>query len=182
LVDITHCEVCGKTIPAIGQSCPYCERERGPQQRDGRPYLALALRLLLYLFMADVVSTMGLAVLTLLHNREGTLLAGTILLAALIRFLLGGATLGTFFFRESCARSLPLTFLGYEALGAVAVMVGWIPIDRWGGGLVAPLWNILFVFLFLRSDVKAYLDPRVADQQQLGMLLRRVEKGDRAEG
>lgn len=179
MVDITRCEVCGRTIPAIGQACPFCEQAKDAGADESRPYLPLALRLLLYLFLANVASTMLLAVLTLLRNREGTLLAGAVLVAALLRCALGGATLVAYIFREPRFRDLALAMLGFEAVAAVAVLAGWIPVDRWGGGLVTPLWNVLFAFLFFRSDVRAYLDPRRADHEKLVELLRSVERGER---
>ncbi len=179
MVDITSCEVCGRTIPAIGQDCPYCQRDRGDRESAERPYLGLALRLLVYLFLADVVSTLVLAILTMVQNREESLGAAVILIAAAARLLLGAATLKAFFLREARARTLPLIFLAYEGLTAGAVLAGWFPIDRWSGGLVAPFWKLLFVVLFLRSDVKAYLDPGLADRRRLGELLREVERGQR---
>lgn len=178
MVDVTRCENCGKVIPALDRGCPYCDREEG-ETRNARPYLPLAMRLLLGLFVVDVAVTMVISLLTLLKNQDGGLLASILIVAALLRFLLGGVTLVALYFRESWARLSPLAFLAFEALVGLSVIVGWIPAERWVGGMLAPLWNVLFIFLFLREDVQAQFDPTIVDRRELGRLLRDVESGRR---
>ena len=175
MVDITRCERCGKVIPALESGCPYCEiPDQGLQEK---PYLPLALRLLLMLFVANVAMTMVLAVFSLAALSEPGLRAPLVKLLALIRFLLGGVTLVALFFRESWARFVPLAFLGWEALTAVMFAFGLMGGAAWAGGLLAPVWNVLFVFLFLREDVQARFDASVRDKRELGDLLRLVEGG-----
>ena len=174
MVDITRCENCGKVIPALARGCPYCDRDESVSER---PYLPLAIRLLLGLFAFDLAVTMVIALLTLFENQDGGLRASILIVASLLRFLLAGVTLVAFYFREWWSRLAPLVFLAFEAIIGVSVLVGWIPPDRWVGGMLAPLWNVLFLFLFLREDVQDYLDPSVGDRRELGRLLKDVERG-----
>ena len=88
---------------------------------------------------------------------------------ASLRLLLSGVTFVGLVFREPWGRWLPLLVLAFEALSWI--WVGLLPPGRWVGGWLAPLWNLLFVFLFLRDDVRARLDPRVADRREVGELL-----------
>lgn len=176
MVDITRCERCGKVIPALAEGCPYCgEPERGLQET---PYLPLALRLLLLLFVVNVAVTMVLAVMTLVTNTDPSLRSDLVLLMALVRFLLGGVTLVAFFFREPWARTVPFVFLAWEAFAGLAVLLGWIEAGKWAGGMVTPIWNVMFLFLFLREDVQTRFDPRVADRRELDDLLKTVERGE----
>lgn len=175
MVDITRCENCGKVIPALGRGCPYCDPDDAV--RIEKPYLPLAIRLLLGLFVFDLAVTMVIALLTLFENQDGGLLASILIVISLMRFLLAGVTVVALYFREWWSRLSPLAFLAFEAIIGVSVLFGWIPADRWVGGMLAPLWSVLFVFLFLREDVQAYLDPSVGDRRELGRLLREVERG-----
>lgn len=177
MVDITRCERCGKVIPATGQGCPFCDvPDQGLREE---PYLPLAIRLLLLLFVVNAAVTMVLAVATLLNNFGGTLADSLITLAAAIRFLTSAVAVLAIVMREPWGRTLPLVFLAYEALTGIAVATGVLPADRWAGGMLAPLWNVLFLFLFLREDVQVRFDPAILDRRAVESLLSQVERPER---
>ena len=46
----------------------------------------------------------------------------------------------------------------------------------WIGTWVAPLWNVLFGFLFMRDDVRTRLDPASADRREVGRLLDEIRQ------
>lgn len=177
MVDITRCERCGKVIPATDQGCPFCDvPDQGLREA---PYLPLAIRLLLSLFLANVSVTMVLAVATLLNNFGGTLGDSLITLAATLRFLFSAVTLAALLMKEPWGRTVPLLFVGYEALTGIAVAAGLVPAERWAGGMLAPLWNVLFLFLFLREDVQSRFDPSILDRRAVESLLSQVERPER---
>ena len=62
----------------------------------------------------------------------------------------------------------------------LALFFGWIPLSRWIGGVLGPLWSVLFLFVFLREDVREYFDPRLRDRRELEELLVSVERGGAA--
>lgn len=170
MVDIVRCERCGKVIPALDTGCPWCEaaEARRPGFRED-DWLPLSIRMLLWLFMANLLVTAMLAILTLMANSGEGPGRSMVAILASIRLLLSGVTFVGLAFREPWGRWLPLSFLAFEALSWV--WVGVLGDGRWIGGWLAPLWNVLFVFLFLRDDVRARLDPRVADRREVGELL-----------
>lgn len=172
MVDITRCEQCGKSIPALDTGCAWCDaaerRQAGFREDD---WLPLSIRMLLWLFGVNLVVTGGLAAFTLVGNTRADAAASLVAIAASLRILLAAAALLGLVFREPWGRWLPLCFLAFEASGFVAVQLGLPGSGRWIGGWLAPLWNLLFVFLFLRDDVRARFDPRVADRRQVDELL-----------
>ena len=173
MVDITQCERCGKVIPATDKGCPFCDvPDRGLRET---PYLPLAIRLLLGLFMVNVAVTMVLAVVTLMNSFGGTLGDSLIALGATLRFLLSALAMLAMATKEPWGRVLPLAFVVHEAIGGIAVAIGILPADRWAGGMLAPLWNVLFLFLFLREDVQARFDPAILDRRAVESLLSQVE-------
>jgi hypothetical protein len=171
LVDITRCERCGKTIPALDTGCPWCEaaEARRPGFRED-DWLPLSIRMLFWLFMANLVVTGLLAILTLVANVGAGPSRSIVAVLASLRLLLSGATLVGLVFREPWGRWLPLSFLAFEGLSWAGV-VSFMPESIWVGGWLAPLWNLLFVFLFLRDDVRARLDRGMADRKAVGELL-----------
>ncbi|HKK70008.1 MAG TPA: hypothetical protein VKA86_02240 [Candidatus Krumholzibacteria bacterium] len=172
MVDIIRCERCGKVIPALETGCPYCEE---PDRGLGEPhYLPLAIRLLLGLFAVNVTVTMVLAVATLLNNFGGSLRDSVLTLLATLRFLTAAGSLLALVLREPWGRHVPLVFVGFEALTGIAITMGWLPDARWAGGMLAPLWNVLFLFLFLREDVQVRFDPGILDRRAVGELLSQV--------
>ena len=172
MVDITRCERCGKVIPALDSGCPYCaEPEEGLADR---PYLPLAIRLLLALFSVNATATMVLAVVTLLNNFGGTLADSAFTLLATVRFLLAAASLLALILREPWGRKIPIAFLIFEGVTGLAVTFGLLPADRWAGGMLAPFWNVLFLFVFLRQDVHVRFDPGILDRRAVDDLISTV--------
>lgn len=175
MVDITRCERCGKVIPALDSGCPYCaEPEEGLAEK---PYLPLAIRLLLVLFAANATATMVLAVMTLLNNFGGALSDSVLTLLATVRFLLAAASLLAMILREPWGRFVPIGFLAFEAVTGLALTFGWIPDPRWAGGAFAPFWNVLFLFVFLRHDVQVRFDPGLLDRRAVDDLLSTIDAG-----
>ena len=174
MVDITRCERCGKVIPAIDSGCPYCERPDEGLREE--PYLPLAIRLLLGLFGVNAAVTMVLAVITLLHNFGGALSDSLIAIVACLRFLLSAGSLLGLLVREPWGRIVPLVFVAFEAATGIAVATGLLPPERWAGGMLAPLWNVLFLFLFLRDDVKIRFDPSILDRRAVDDLVTLVAR------
>jgi hypothetical protein len=177
VVDITRCERCGKVIPALDTGCAYCDArdaERGGFTESVS--LARPIRLLLWLFVANLVSSGTLAIFTLVANSEAEPGRSTIAILASSRLLLSFVTTLGILFREPWGRFLPLVFLGFEFLSLVLVSAGAISISHWIGGWLSPVWNLLFLFLFLRDDVQAWLDPQVADRREVGALLEELER------
>jgi hypothetical protein len=178
LVDITRCERCGKVIPALDTGCAWCDaRDAEERGFDEKTYLPLAIRMLLWMFVANLALTGLMAVLTLASHPG----AGGPLVAVLasMRLLLAGATLVGILFREPWGRWLPFSFLGFEAVCFVATSAGWLFGAWWIGSWIAPLWNLLFAFLFIREDVRARLDPKVADRKEVGALLEDIRRDRR---
>lgn len=173
MVDITRCERCGKVIPALDSGCPYCaEPEEGLAEK---PYLPLAIRLLLGLFSVNATVTMVLAVMTLLNNFGGALSDSLFTVLATIRFLGAAGSLLALVMREPWGRFVPIGFLVFEAITGLALTFGLIPPERWAGGLLAPIWNVLFFFVFLRHDVHVRFDPGILDRRAVDDLLSAVE-------
>jgi hypothetical protein len=173
MVDITRCEVCGRVIPATEYGCAYCEREREGEQE--RPYLPLAVRLLLGLFVANVLVAGGLAVVTLVHSGG----SGVVVVLAVVR--LGSSVITVFALtrRRPWGRFVPLGFLAVEILGGLAADFHWVDGSAWRADMLAPLWNALFLFLFLRPDVQGRFDHKVLDRHEVGSLIRLVQRGGR---
>jgi hypothetical protein len=177
VVDITRCERCGKVIPATDKGCPYCEvPDQGLREK---PYLPLAIRLLLVLFVANASVTMVLAVATLLRNFGGSLADSLITVLASMRFLVSAVTVLGFVMKEPWGRRVPLIFVAFEAITGIAVATGVLPADRWAGGMLAPLWNVLFLFLFLREDVQVRFDPSILDRRAVESLVSQIESAER---
>ena len=182
MVDITRCERCGKVIPALESGCPYCaEPDEGLAEK---PYLPLAIRLLLGLFSVNATATMVLAVMTLLNNFGGALSDSLFTLLATVRFLAAAASLLALILREPWGRFVPIGFLAFEAVTGLALTFGLLPADRWAGGMLAPFWNVLFLFVFLRHDVQVRFDPGIIDRKAVDELLSTVppppSSGDRS--
>jgi hypothetical protein len=179
MVDITRCEACGRVIPATEHGCAYCDRERAGEVDE--PYLPLAVRLLLLLFVLHLAASMGLGGLTLLGVESGRGDSGTTVFLGLVRILVAGATLVALLKSRPWGRWFPLAFIVLEVLLGLSARVGWLPREAWRSDLLAPLWSFLFLFLFLRPDVQGRFDPRVWDRQEVTDLIRVVQKGDRDE-
>lgn len=172
MVDITRCERCGKVIPALESGCPYCgEPEEGLSEK---PYLPLAIRLLLMLFTVNATVTMVLAVMTLLNNFGGDLGDSVLTILASVRFLGAAASLLALIMREPWGRFVPFAFLVFEAATGLALTFGWIPDGRWAGGMIAPFWNVLFLFVFARQDVQVRFDPGILDRRAVDDLISTV--------
>lgn len=182
MVDITRCAQCGKTIPALDNGCAWCDaEERGrPGFREDN-WMPLSIRMLLWLFVANLAMTGIFASLTLVANAQASAPDSAVAIAALLRLLLAGAVLVGIWFREPWGRWLPLSFLAFEGLAFLALQIGLFPPGRWIGGWLAPLWNLLFVFLFLRDDVRSRLDPHVADRREVGELIESFRNDDPAD-
>lgn len=174
MVDITRCEKCGKVIPAIETGCAFCDAEEartgGFREDDWMP---LSIRMLLWMFLVNLAGTAVLAGLSLGSS-------GTALLKALaaLRMVVALATLAAILARHRAARHLPFLFLGYELFCFVGVSSGLLPGVGWMGTWVAPLWNVLFGFLFTRDDVRARLDPGSADRREVVRLLDEIRGRD----
>lgn len=177
MVDITRCERCGKVIPALQTGCPWCDaaEARRPGFRED-DWLPLSIRMLLWLFMVNLAVTGLLAILTLMANGGEEPGRSIVAVLASMRLLLAGVCLVGLAFREPWGRWLPLWFLAFEALSWLGA--GLLSESRWIGGWLAPLWNLLFVFLFLRDDVRARFDPRLADRREVGELLEMFREED----
>jgi hypothetical protein len=177
MVDITRCERCGKVIPALDTGCPWCEADeaRRPGFREDT-WMPLSIRMLIWLFVANLVVTGVLAIFSLIANAGADAGRSLVAICASLRLLLAGTTLVGIIFREPWGRWLPFGFLAFEAMGFICLQVGLLPSDRWIGGWLAPLWNVLFVFLFVRDDVRAWLDPAVADRREVGELLDEIQR------
>ncbi len=84
MVDITRCVQCGKVIPAIDTGCAWCdaaeERQHGFREDS---YLPLAIRMLLWMFMANLALTGLLAVLILVSHAGGSVHLPEQILAAI---------------------------------------------------------------------------------------------------
>jgi hypothetical protein len=184
VVDITRCERCGKVIPAIDNGCAWCDAAEARQTgfREDN-WLPLPIRMLTWMFGANLAVTGAFAVFTLIENAGADSDQALVAVLASVRFLLSGATGLALGFRESWGRWLPFSFLGFEGLSFLALQAGLLPADRWIGGWVGPLWNLLFVFLFLRDDVRARLDRRIANRREVGELIETLQRdppgGDR---
>jgi hypothetical protein len=174
LVDITRCEKCGKVIPAIETGCAYCDAEEA-QQAGFREddWMPLAIRMLLWMFLVNLAGTAVLAGFALVS-------AGGFPLEvfAAIRMAIALATLVAILARHPAAGFLPFLFLGYELLCFLGASAGLVWGTGWMGSWVAPLWNVLFGFLFMRDDVRARLNRRSADRQEVGRLLDEIRRRD----
>ena len=172
MVDITRCEKCGKVIPAVETGCAFCDAEEaragGFREDDWMP---LSIRMLLWMFLVNLAGTALLAGIAL-----GS--AGTLMLKGLAaaRMVIALATLGAILARHPAARQLPFLFLGYELFCFVGVSSGLLAGLGWIGTWVAPLWNVLFGFLFMRDDVRTRLDPASADRREVGRLLDEIRQ------
>jgi len=182
MVDITTCERCGRVIPLLESGCPYCEQEESG--RAEHPYLPLALRLLLVLFCVDVGASIVLATLTLIANSSPERSSSVVTLLALMRVLVAGLTFMAIVFSQPWGRWVPIGFIGFELGCGLLAALGLLPSGAWVGGLLAPLWTLLFMFLFLRDDVQSRFDARVVDRRELQRLIKLVEGGrsDRGSG
>lgn len=172
LVDLARCVQCHKVIPIVESGCPYCGSE-DPSLVE-KPYLPLAIRLLLVLFVVNAGATVILAVLTLLRHVDASTSGLFLSVMALVRAGLAGAALVAAVLRRPWGRKICLTFVVTEIGLAAALAMSWISPTMWSGGMVAPIWNALFLFLFLRDDVAASFDHRVADRKAVGDLIRSV--------
>jgi O-antigen/teichoic acid export membrane protein len=182
VVDITRCEQCGKVIPAIDNGCAWCDaaEARRPGFRED-DWLPLPIRMLTWLFGANLVVTGGFAVFTLIASVDADPDRTLVAVLASVRLLLSSATALALGMRQSWGRWLPFTFLAFEGLSFVALQAGLLPADRWIGGWIGPLWNLLFVFLFLRDDVRARLDRRIANRREVGELIETLQRHPRGE-
>jgi hypothetical protein len=179
MVNITKCEVCGRVIPATEHGCAYCERERRDQaQLSERPYLPLAIRLLLILLLVDALAVAALSGGSLwraLAAPGKPSLPAVAVPAA--RIMLAAAAVAGALLRRPVGRWLCLGFIGAEAAGGLlsyAHLLGPVP---WTGAPLEPIWTALFCFLFLRADVIRRYDVRAADRRELHSLMRNVQKG-----
>ncbi len=178
LVDIARCERCGRVIPVLDEGCPYCEPpDRGLLEP---PYLPLAIRMLLVLFVIDAAVAAVLAVATALRNLDGSLAASLIIVVSMARFLGAAVSVLGLVARERWALLPARVFIAVEGAAMLALFFGWIPLSRWIGGVLGPLWSVLFLFVFLREDVREYFDPRLRDRRELEELLVSVERGGAA--
>ena len=177
MVDITRCERCGKVIPAIDTGCAWCDAAEAEQTgfREDR-WLPLPIRMLIWLFGANLALTAAFAVFTLTANAGAVDGRPMVAILASTRLLLSGATALALGLRAPWGRWLPFSFLAFEGLSFIALQAGMLPADRWIGGWVGPLWNLLFIFLFLRDDVRARLDRRVANRREVGELIEMVQR------
>jgi len=174
MVNITRCAVCGRTIPANGEACAYCESERQPEVEHA--YLPLTMKLLLVLYGVDIIATAIVAsiglVRVLSHSQTNSLLP----LVILRLLLTASAGLGLLF-RKRLGILLGLSFLSLEILGVLLGMVHTIDSEYWGQPGISILWSTLFFFLLLRDEVRAYFDPRFADRKEVHDLLQSVRTG-----
>ena len=176
MVDITRCEKCGKVIPALETGCAFCDAEearRGAGFREG-DWMPLSIRMLLWMFVANLAGTTVLAAFGFLGGSAPLVKA-----ISALRMLVAAATLVAILTRHSSARRLPFAFLAVEAACFVAVAAGWLGGLGWFTSWLAPVWNLLFAALFIRDDVRARLDRRAADQQEVGRLLDEIQRGGR---
>lgn len=142
--------------------------------------MPLAIRMLLWMFMANLALTGLLAVFTLVaRGGAGEGGGAAVALLATVRLLLAAGTLVAILFRKPWGRWLPFGFLGFEAVCFVATSAGWLSGAWWIGSWMAPLWNLLFAFLFVREDVRSRLDPKVADRNEVGALLDEIQRDRR---
>jgi len=176
MVNITQCAVCGRTIPANGEACAYCERER--PARDDRPYLPLAVRLLLMLFAVDLVATVTFAALSVGRDLAGDSTTLLPALLSLLRLCLGTLALLGLLVRRPWGWWISVAFVVAEVVGGVLALARAVPPSIWAGPLMAPLWTVLFGLILLRGDVRAHFDPVVADRREVDDLLRSVYKED----
>jgi len=183
VVDITRCERCGKVIPAIDTGCAWCDAVEADQTgfRDD-VWLPLPIRMLTWLFGANLAVTAAFAVFTLIANAGADDGRSMVAILASTRLLLSSATAVALGCRQPWGRWLPFSFLAFEGLSFVALQAGMLPADRWIGGWIGPLWNLLFVFLFLRDDVRARLDRRVANRREVGELIETLQRDRRSGG
>ena len=174
MVDITRCEKCGKVIPAIETGCAFCDAEeaRGGGFRED-DWMPLSIRMLLWMFLFNLGGTAILAGFAL--GSAGGFAVKTV---AAIRMAVALATLAAILARHPAASHLPFVFLGYELLCFVGASTGLLWGAGWMGSWVAPLWNVLFGFLFTREDVRARLNRRSADRQEVGRLLEEIRQRD----
>jgi hypothetical protein len=172
LVDITRCEKCGKVIPAIETGCAWCDAEeaqRGGFREDD--WMPTSIRMLLWMFLFNLAGTAVLAVVAI-----GSAPSVPIKALGALRLAVALGTLVAILARLGWATWLPLFFLGLEGVFFVGASGGWLSGVGWIGSWVAPLWNLLFAFLFLRDDVRARLDRGSADRREVGRLLDDVRR------
>lgn len=176
MVDITRCEKCGKVIPALETGCAWCDAEearRGGGFRED-DWMPLSIRMLLWMFVANVAGT---AILSGFGFLGGS--APLVKAISALRLVVALVTLLAILTRHPAARRLPFVFLSVEALCFVAVLAGWLDGLGWFTSWFAPVWNLLFAALFIRDDVRARLDRRAADQQEVGRLLDEIQRRGR---
>ena len=169
MVNITRCAVCGRTIPANGEACAYCESEREPGAE--RAYLPLTMKLLLVLYGVDIVATAIVAGIGLFRVSSHPAPAFLLPLVVLRLALALAAGLGLLL-RKRLGIWLGLAFLSLEILGVLLGLAGAIDSTYWGQPGISILWSTLFFFLLLRNEVRAYFDPKFADHQEVLQLLR----------
>jgi len=174
MVNITRCAVCGRTIPANGEACAYCESEREPEVE--RAYLPLTMKLLLVLYGVDIVATTivaGIGLVRVLPHPQ----TKVVLLLVTLRLLLAvSAGLGLLF-RKRLGILLGVSFLSLEVLGVLLGTVHLIDSAYWEQPGISILWSTLFLFLLLRDEVRAYFDPHFADRKEVHDLLQSVRTG-----
>lgn len=174
MVDITRCEKCGKVIPAIETGCAFCDAEEG--SRGGfreNDWMPLSIRMLLWMFQFNLAGTAVLAVVALTASGGAAVKA-----LAGVRLAIAATTLLAILVRHRWASGLPYLFLGFEGICFVGASGGWLAGVGWMGSWVAPLWNLLFAFLFIRDDVRSHLDRKSSDRREVGRLLEEISERD----
>jgi hypothetical protein len=169
MVNITRCAVCGRTIPANGEACAYCESEREPSAE--RAYLPLTMKLLLVLYGVDIVATAivaGIGLFRVVLAPSPTILLPLVLLRLALAVSAGCGLL----MRKRLGIWLGLAFLSLEIFGVFLGLAHAIDSTYWGEPGISILWSALFFFLLLRDEVRAYFDPKFADRQEVLHLLR----------
>jgi len=169
MVNITRCAVCGRTIPANGEACAYCESEREPSVE--RAYLPLTMKLLLVLYGVDIVATAIVAGIGLFRVAFGPS-STSLLPLVLLRLTLAVAAGCGLLLRKRLGIWLGLAFLSLEILGVLLGLTHAIDSTYWGQPGISILWSTLFLFLLLRDEVRAYFDPKFADHQEVLYLLK----------
>jgi len=171
MVDITQCELCGRTIPATEHGCAYCDRERANEPESD--YVPMARRWLLWLFVflcalgTWLGFSAGMELLRRGHH-VGWLSMG--------RAVLCGATALAIVKRRPVAPWIALGLLGFEIVFGLLALRSLLPPHAWTGGWISPLWAVIFVFYFARADVRAHFEPRLRDRLEVLDLLREIEK------
>jgi len=174
MVNITRCAVCGRTIPANGEACAYCESERKPEVE--RAYLPLTMKLLLVLYGVDIVATAivaGIGLVRVVSHPHSSLVLPLVILRLLLAVAAGLGLL----LRKRLGIVLGLAFLSLEIVGVLMGMVHLMDSTYWGQPGISILWSTLFLFLLLRDEVRAYFDPRFADRKEVLDLLQSVGRG-----